>query len=85
MTVGTVIACVLCSIAVLTFIGGIVGWVIKNWLLNQLAPIKARQEEVAADVREIKREVMPNGGASIADRVLRIETKIDGQDRRERS
>lgn len=63
-------------------VGGCVGWVIKNWLANQLAPIILRQNAIANDVAVVKREILPNGGTSLADRVVRIETKIDGQDRR---
>lgn len=82
MNAGEFIAGAGLGLTSLVVVGGCVGWVIKNWLANQLAPIMARQEAVAADVREIKREVLPNGGASLSDRVVRIEAKIDGQDRR---
>lgn len=82
MNAGEFIAGAGLGLTSLVVIGGCVGWIIKNWLANQLSPIIARQEAVAADVREIKREVLPNGGASLSDRVVRIEAKIDGQDRR---
>lgn len=83
MNAGEVIAGMGLALTGLVVVGGCVGWVVKNWLANQLAPLKEHQAEIAADVREIKREVLPNGGASLSDRVVRIEAKIDGQDRRE--
>lgn len=55
------------SVALFSLIGVTVGWVVKTWLKTQLAGIHA-------DVRAIKHEVMPNGGTSLADRVVRLET-----------
>ena len=61
-------------IASLGFVAGFV-WAIIRWIHNLL--VKSVSEQLTAELGEIKKQTVPNGGGSLRDAIDRIEKKLD--------
>jgi len=61
-------------IASLGFVAGFV-WAIVRWIHNLL--VKSVSEQLTAELGEIKKQTIPNGGGSLRDAIDRIEKKLD--------
>ena len=60
--------------ASLGFVAGFV-WAIIRWIHNLL--VKSVSEQLTAELVEIKKQTIPNGGGSLRDAIDRIEKKLD--------
>ena len=61
-------------IASLGFVAGF-AWAIIRWIHNLL--VKSVSEQLTAELGEIKKQTVPNGGGSLRDAIDRIEKKLD--------
>lgn len=61
-------------IASLGFVAGFV-WAIIRWIHKLL--VKSVSEQLTAELGEIKKQTVPNGGGSLRDAIDRIEKKLD--------
>jgi hypothetical protein len=61
-------------IASLGFVAGF-AWAIIRWIHNLL--VKSVSEQLTAELGEIKKQTIPNGGGSLRDAIDRIEKKLD--------